>query len=154
MDFKDYQKATRATATYHDPFKKLNHFFEVMDIGMTWYAYWDDPEKIELKPLMEFYRKKSVFGYLCTALTGELGEFENMMKKYLRGDSSYANLDGSIPENVQEIMKRELGDVLWYISELCTELGLSLEDVAETNIQKLAERKAQGTIKDNGQRNE
>ena len=44
----------------------------------------------------------------------------------------------------------EIGDVLWFVSGICEVLGLSLEDVAEANLVKLAERKKNGTIIGNG----
>lgn len=44
----------------------------------------------------------------------------------------------------------EIGDVLWFVSGICEVLGLSLEDVADANLAKLAERKKNGTIIGNG----
>ncbi len=47
-------------------------------------------------------------------------------------------------------IKKELGDVLWYISNLCTELNFNLEDVALQNLEKLKLRAAQGKIRGSG----
>jgi NTP pyrophosphatase (non-canonical NTP hydrolase) len=63
-------------------------------------------------------------------LAGEAGEVTEHVKKYL--------LYGRPLD--REALDKELGDVLWYISELCTILGLSLEQVAENNIEKLRTR--------------
>ena len=40
-------------------------------------------------------------------------------------------------DDAQYHMKRELGDIMWYIAQFCIALGISLEDVLDTNIQKL-----------------
>ncbi len=47
-------------------------------------------------------------------------------------------------------MKKELGDVLWYGSNCCSELGLSMGDVAQGNIDKLFDRKDRGVIQGDG----
>ncbi len=47
-------------------------------------------------------------------------------------------------------LKNELGDVLWYLTQICTELGLTLEEVAETNIAKLSSRQERGKIRGDG----
>lgn len=41
-------------------------------------------------------------------------------------------------------VEKEIGDLLWFIAELCTVLGLDLDDVMMTNIQKLIERYPEG----------
>ena len=46
--------------------------------------------------------------------------------------------------------KKELGDVLWYISNLCTELNFNLEDVALQNLEKLKLRASKGKIRGSG----
>ncbi len=62
-------------------------------------------------------------------LTGESGEFADIVKKYAYGKE----LD-------REHAAEELGDALWYIAEAATSLGLSLQDIAENNIAKLRAR--------------
>lgn len=52
-------------------------------------------------------------------------------------------------EKKQEIQK-ELGDVLWYVTQIATELGLSLEAVAVGNLEKLASRAAREKISGSG----
>ena len=46
----------------------------------------------------------------------------------------------------------ELGDVLWYVAQLATELNLSLDTIAETNLTKLASRAARNLISGDGDR--
>ena len=66
--------------------------------------------------------------YTTLGLCGESGEVAEKVKKHLRDGSSLDEL------------KKELGDVLWYISAIASDLKLSLDDIAETNISKLTSR--------------
>jgi NTP pyrophosphatase (non-canonical NTP hydrolase) len=66
----------------------------------------------------------------CLGLAGETGEVCDIIKKHLRWDKPIDMLD----------LKKELGDVLWYLAELADHFGFTLDDVAETNIKKLAAR--------------
>jgi len=84
------------------------------------------------------------FIYPTLGLCGEAGEVAEKIKKILRDNNSIADF-----ERVNEI-KKELGDVLWYIAQLSTELHLTLEDVAQTNIDKLQERLKNHQIHGNG----
>jgi NTP pyrophosphatase (non-canonical NTP hydrolase) len=47
-------------------------------------------------------------------------------------------------------MAKELGDVLWYVSQLATELGLELDEIADTNLQKLLSRQRRGVLSGSG----
>ena len=49
-----------------------------------------------------------------------------------------------------EELKKEAGDILWQLSGLCTVMNWELEDVGQTNLDKLAARKAANTIDGNG----
>jgi NTP pyrophosphatase (non-canonical NTP hydrolase) len=82
--------------------------------------------------------------YPALGLAGEVGEYCNKLKKVMRDN------DGLIDDKFIEFAKGELGDILWYLSQCCSELDLSLNDVAEANIQKLASRKERGVITGNG----
>lgn len=88
--------------------------------------------------------------YLALGINGEAGEIAEKVKKLIRdcGDGS-----GNVPEITQEKreeLKKELGDVLWYLSGIATALDMSLENVVITNIDKLASRKDRGVIGGNG----
>lgn len=56
----------------------------------------------------------------------------------------------SSDEKIKEEIKQELGDVLWYVSELATEFGLSLDEIAEYNISKLQDRKERNILTGSG----
>ncbi len=73
-------------------------------------------------------------GYPTLGLAGEAGEVANIVKKIQR------DLGGQITEEVRGKLKDELGDVLWYISACADELGLTLDEIAEYNVAKLAKR--------------
>jgi NTP pyrophosphatase (non-canonical NTP hydrolase) len=57
---------------------------------------------------------------------------------------------GIVSEQKKEEIKKELGDVLWYLSQIATELGLSLSDVAKLNIEKLQSRLERNKISGSG----
>ena len=82
--------------------------------------------------------------YPTLGLVNEAGEVAGKIKKVFR------DKNGEITAETREALKAELGDVLWYISQVCTELDISLEDVAEANIAKLLDRQARGRIQGDG----
>jgi NTP pyrophosphatase (non-canonical NTP hydrolase) len=73
-------------------------------------------------------------GYPTLGLTGEAGEVANIVKKIQR------DFGGEITDEIRGKLKDELGDVLWYISACADELGLTLTEIAEFNVGKLAKR--------------
>ena len=75
---------------------------------------------------------------LVLGLNGEAGEIANKLKKHIRKGSA---ID-------REALIDELGDVLWYSALLADELGVSLETVAQLNIEKLAKRQQENKLKD------
>lgn len=89
-------------------------------------------------------QKGSNFVYPTLGLAGETGEVVEKIKKVIRDKG------GRIDEKSREAIKKELGDVLWYLSQLCTELGLSLEEVAKENLEKLFSRMERGKLHGEG----
>ena len=82
--------------------------------------------------------------YPTLGLANEAGEVAGKIKKIFRDN------DGVIGELERDALKYELGDVLWYLTQICTELGLTLEDVAAANLEKLSSRRQRGTIRGDG----
>lgn len=82
--------------------------------------------------------------YPVLGLANEAGEVAGKVKKIFRDQG------GKISGETRDALKSELGDVLWYISQVCTELDLSLDDVAESNLAKLLDRQARGKIRGDG----
>ncbi len=81
---------------------------------------------------------------LTLGLVGESGEVAEKVKKILR------DKNGEISDETKKDLIREIGDVLWYISELSGELGFSLEDVAKINMEKLQSRKDRNKLHGEG----
>lgn len=84
------------------------------------------------------------YTYPALGLAEEAGEVAGKFSKAVRDDKGYIS-----PERKEEI-KKELGDVLWFVAELCTCLDLNLTDVAQKNLDKLASRKERGVIHGSG----
>lgn len=82
--------------------------------------------------------------YVTMGLAGEAGEIANKVKKI------YRDKDGNLDAETAMTLADELGDVLWYVSQLATELGVNLEDVAQNNIEKLTSRQKRGTLTGEG----
>lgn len=83
--------------------------------------------------------------YAMFNLTGEVGELNSLIAKAIR--------DGQKPDLYDNI-KKELGDILWCLAAVAKDLELTLEEVAEANIDKLSLRKANGTIQGSGDNRE
>jgi NTP pyrophosphatase (non-canonical NTP hydrolase) len=84
--------------------------------------------------------------YCVLGLAGEAGEVADKWKKVLRGDHG----DGVVPQEVKDLMVKEVGDTTWYSARLSFELGVALSKVAQGNLDKLASRKERGVIKGSG----
>lgn len=82
--------------------------------------------------------------YTTLGLNGEAGEFAEKVKKVWR-DSN-----GEVPDETLQLLKKELGDTLWYLALAAEELGLSLDEVASHNLEKLQARVKAGTVKGSG----
>lgn len=82
--------------------------------------------------------------YAGLGASNEAGEIAGKIKKAWRDDNS------TITEKKKTELLGEIGDVLWYLSQLATELGYSLGDIASMNIHKLLDRKERGVISGSG----
>lgn len=80
--------------------------------------------------------------YCFLNLAGEVGEVLSIEAKIRR--------DGGAHISYKEALKKELGDVLWHIAMIADDLGYSMSDIAEANIEKLTSRKARNKITGNG----
>ncbi len=84
------------------------------------------------------------FIYPTLGLVGEAGEVAEKIKKVLR------DAGGIISEESRMEIGKELGDVLWYVAQVATELHLDLDDVAQNNLDKLFSRQDRGQLHGNG----
>jgi len=83
------------------------------------------------------YPEENAVQFLSLGINGESGEVAEKVKKSVR--------DGEELE-----LEKELGDVLWYLSALASELDLSLEEIAEKNIEKIKDREERNLLKGEG----
>lgn len=82
--------------------------------------------------------------YPTLGLCGEAGEVADKVKKVLR------DRGGHFDAQIRAELRLELGDVLWYVAQLASELGLELDDIADANLEKLASRAARNVIGGSG----
>ncbi|MCS6827763.1 MAG: nucleoside triphosphate pyrophosphohydrolase family protein [Caldilinea sp.] len=82
--------------------------------------------------------------YPTLGLVNEAGEVAGKVKKLFRDKG------GVISPEDREALKQELGDVLWYLTQIATELGIDLEEVASANLTKLYDRLERGKIRGDG----
>ena len=75
----------------------------------------------------------------AVGMSAEAGEFTEVVKKMI--------FQGK-PVNEENLfhLKRELGDIMWYVSQACIGLGVSLEEVIQMNFEKLSARYPEGSF--------
>lgn len=96
------------------------------------------------------YPDEAAVLYPLLALSEEVGEVSGKVAKYIRKEGPEASMElgnGLLFGNdVRNQLKREIGDALWCLSALCEGLGFDLGDIAQMNLDKLAQRAYAGTI--------
>lgn len=90
------------------------------------------------------YPRDAWLAYPALGLAGEAGEVAEHAKKAIRDDA------GKVSDERRAAMSKELGDVLWYVAQLASELGLELDDIAAQNLEKLFSRQARGVLSGSG----
>jgi NTP pyrophosphatase (non-canonical NTP hydrolase) len=90
------------------------------------------------------YPREAWLAYPALGLAGEAGEVAEHAKKAIRDDG------GEVGEERRAAMGKELGDVLWYVAQLASELGLELEEIAQGNLDKLLSRQRRGVLSGSG----
>lgn len=82
----------------------------------------------------------------CLGLSGEVGEFNDMIKKWIFHEK---DLD-------LEHLKKECGDIMWYIAMMCHAFRWDLDEIMQLNIDKLMARYPEGfdTVKANNRKSE
>ena len=100
----------------------------------------------------EEYQKQALMTVLSTGdefkdllhwvlgITGEAGEVAEKLKKIIRDKNSVVSDDD------KKELAKELGDVLWYLAVFANDLGVSMDEIAQTNLDKLKSRKERGVL--------
>lgn len=95
--------------------------------------------------------------YMLLNLAGELGEVASKIAKAIRKEQLVVENNNLVwlgceegAEDFWRGIKDELGDCLWQLSGTCTSINYTLEEVAERNLEKLADRKKRNVIIGNG----
>lgn len=112
--------------------------YDVEDTSLTFDEYQDDAL------LTAIYPNHIKLMYPALGLCGEAGEVAEKIKKL------YRDSDGEVTPEFKNSLCKELGDVLWYITAISKDVGLSLNEVAFGNLAKLADRHTRGKLKGDG----
>ena len=89
------------------------------------------------------YRLPSYTAEACImGLLSEAGEVAGVFQKFIRGDYSE---DVAVTK-----LHKELGDILWHVSEICSDNGWTIEEVMKENIDKLESRQIRNQIMGSG----
>ncbi len=141
---------------------------EVTRADVDFYAYHED--KRALDEYQRLATRSAIYpgqgtplglAYVALKMNGEAGEFAEHVGKSMRDDRLINVIhDGehhvdaisfeSITPERRELLIKEIGDVLWYLSAACNELGISLSEAAVTNLRKLADRSERGKLQGSG----
>ncbi len=82
--------------------------------------------------------------YCALGAAGEVGEVAGKIKKL------YRDKKGEVSAESRKELGKEIGDCIWYLSQMCSELDLDFSHIALGNLEKLADRKVRGVIEGNG----
>jgi NTP pyrophosphatase (non-canonical NTP hydrolase) len=90
------------------------------------------------------YPREAWLSYPALGLAGEAGEVAEHAKKAIRDEG------GIVSPERRAAISSELGDVLWYVTQLASELELDLDEVARANLEKLFSRQKRGVLSGSG----
>ena len=111
---------------------------------MNYQAFDDYQEWAKSKAVYKRDTELDAF-YPVFGLASEAGELSGIFKRILRGD-----YDEKYTEDIQNRIKKELGDILWYLAMCAYECDLSLSEIVEANKEKLESREKRNTLKGSG----
>jgi NTP pyrophosphatase (non-canonical NTP hydrolase) len=99
--------------------------------------------KTAIDPTVVYPQKTKIeaLQYLALGLNGEAGEVAEQIKKAMRNDGGELSVERLV------LLKKEIGDVLWYLTRLADELETNLADIATENVEKLLARKERGNLR-------
>lgn len=102
------------------------------------------------------YPKEMGVSYSTMGLAGEVGEICEKIKKLYRDNGLFGKSPKQL-DNFEEIRMsvcKELGDSVWYITDIASHFDISLSEVLETNYEKLIKRRETNTLHGSGDNRE
>lgn len=134
-------RAMSDNGVYIRPVDDFTAMVVVDNVAMPRFALQDDGVDVDWEGYQRQSRVTAVYPgrgnnpiYPTLGLAGEAGEVANVIKKMWREHEGKVTLDD------RRRVADELGDVLWYLSQLATELHISLNDIVQLNLKKISER--------------
>jgi|TARA_R110002153_G_scaffold10629_3_gene41974 NTP pyrophosphatase (non-canonical NTP hydrolase) len=139
--------------------EKMNEWYtqrewdRVVGLGKVPEEYTKTGSKMTFDEYQEFAKTTAIYPdnakvvYPTLGLSGEAGEVAEKVKKNIR-KSKFGSFE--FYGNELDDIAKELGDVLWYVSALATDIGYSLEDIAQMNVEKLKSRQERNKIEGEG----
>jgi NTP pyrophosphatase (non-canonical NTP hydrolase) len=100
--------------------------------------------QLKAKETAIFPDEENRFIYATLGMMGEAGEVSEKIKKIWRDKGKL------VSDSDREEVKKELGDVLWYMSQLALEIGINFDDIATNNINKLQSRLERNVLHGSG----
>lgn len=103
---------------------------------------------MNFKQYMDFTNTTAIYPddhaleYLALGLASEAGEVAGVLKKKIRDNTSFSE--------TREKLKAELGDVMWYVAQLCYLHDLDIDHILMANIAKLQSRKERNKLEGDG----
>lgn len=88
---------------------------------------------------------KNDIEHIICGLFSEVGEIASLFAKKYRGDYNSIVIAGKLP-----LLKKEIGDLMYFVCKLCNYYGLDLEEILDENIAKLKDRKERGVLRGSG----
>lgn len=122
---------------------------------MEFNEYQEKASSLAIYPLTTVVENGKAVGasyiYPVMGLCGEAGELANKVKKLIRDKKGkIRDENGELLSEIKEEITGEIGGILWYIQQVCTEFDLELNDVAQYNIKQLDSRKERGVLQGSG----
>lgn len=103
-----------------------------------------DLNEYQIKAIKAAFYEKDDIVYNALGITGEAGEVADHVKKMLRDDG------GKLTAERRLAIVKELGDILWYVANMARRLEVSLETVAQMNLDKIEDRKSRNVQSGSG----
>lgn len=107
------------------------------------FAFYKSPSFVELHGSV-VHQNECTYVYPVFGLTEEAGEVAGKFAKIIRDKNGIINTED------EKAIEKELGDVCWMLAEICTVMGLTLEDVMQHNLDKLTDRKNRNVLTGSG----